>query len=212
MDFGLRAVSRTVTATRTLLVPCLSPRTTTLGINLYQFHQSGHIRQYNIRHVITKKTPSGITNTSTVSNAVIGKTSVTEQAATSHDNYLEGQVSAPLQYIQHTILPGAYLEQYDIDEWRSNLILPPDTFWEKWRVELLENDAGGLRTAEKFTERWQNGQLETHIRTAKLVNSNGARKIFQCTRSPSLPLFGVRKVVSYGYTKVNLRLLILQIY
>jgi hypothetical protein len=209
MDFGLRAVSRTVTATRTLLVPCLSPRTTTRGRNLYKFHQSGPARQYNIRHVITKKTPSGIINTSTASDAVISKTSVKEQAAALNDDSLEGQVSAPLRYIQHTKYLGANVENVIVDEWRSNLILPSAAFWEKWSAELTETDAGGLRTAEKFTERWQTEKLEMHIRTVKLDGSNGGRRIFQCTKSLSLPLLGVRTVVSYGYTKVRLRLLIL---
>jgi hypothetical protein len=209
MDSGLRAVSRTAISTRILW--CLPPRTTTHGTKLYKFYQSGLVRQYNIRHVITKKKSSEITNTSIVSDAGISKTSVKEQAAAPDNDHLEEQVSAPLRYIQHTNWPGANLEDVDVDEWRSNLILPPDEFWEKWSVELTENDAGGLRTAEKFAERWQNGQLEMHIRTARLDGSNGGRRVFQCTRTLSLPLFGARTVVSFGYTKVRLRLLILQV-
>jgi hypothetical protein len=211
MDFGLRAASRTANATRTLLGPCLFPRITIHGTKLYKFPQSGPVRQYNLRHVITKKKPSEITNTLSASGAVVRKPVVGRQATAPNDDSLEGQVSAPLRYIQHTDRPGANLEDVDVDEWRSNLILPPDAFWEKWSVGLTKNDAGGLRTAEKFAERWQNGQLEMRFRTARLDGSNNSRKKLQCTRTLSSPLFGVRTVVSYGYTKVRLRLLILQV-
>jgi hypothetical protein len=210
MDSGLRAVSRTAPATWTLLGPCFSPRATIHVTNLYKFHQPGHVRQYNLRQVITKKKPSDTTNTPTASDAVVRKKFDETQATAPHDDSLEGQVSAPLRYVQHTNLPGANLENVDVDEWRSNLILPSDAFWERWGVELTENDAGGLRTAEKFAERWQNGQLETAMRTARLDGSNGGRRKFMCTRTLSLPLFGARTVVSFGYTKVRPRWPILQ--
>jgi hypothetical protein len=188
MSFRFRAVSRTVNASGSFLGSCLSPRKTHCG-SLYQLHQLVPVRQFNIRRVITKK-PSETIATQTASDIVVRKP------------FIEKQASAPLRYIQYT----NDLERFDVEKWLSSLVLPRDTFWDKWSAALAQKDAGGLRTAEMFAERWQDEQLETSLRVGKPDYSNGGRKVFECTRSLSMPLLGVRTVVSYGYTTVCLRL------
>jgi hypothetical protein len=202
MSFSLRTVIRAANASGNSLGPCFSPRTT-LGRSLYQFHQLVPVRQFNIRRVITKKKSSEATTTQNASNTVVSKTFVEKQAIAPADNLLEGQLSAPLRTIQHTNGSGTRLEHVNIRNWRSNLILPPNTYFDKWSSALRELDAGGLQTAEAFVGRWSDGLPKTSFR--------GGRRLIECTSEFSMPLLGLRKVVSYGRDRVGLEILGFQV-
>jgi hypothetical protein len=172
MSFSFRTVVRTTHLSGGYLGPCISPRTTH-GKNLYRFYQFGPVRQFNIRRVITKKKPSETIAIQTASNTVVRKTSVEKQVTAPNDDSLEGQVSAPLRTIQHTNGSGTRVEHVNIRNWRSNLILPPNTYFDKWSSALRELDAGGLQTAEAFVGRWSD-RVYFRIFNASVGTSKGS--------------------------------------
>jgi hypothetical protein len=198
MSLSLHTASRTTNVSGGFLGPCLSPRTT-LGRSLYQLHQLVPVRQFNIRRVITKKKSSEATTTQHASSAIISKTFVENQAIAPADKLLEGHLSTPLRTVQHTNGSGSRLEHVNIRNWRSNLILPPKTYFDKWSSALRELDAGGLHTAEAFVGRWSDGLPKTSFR--------GGRRLIECISEFSMPLLGLRKVVSYGRDRVSLEIL-----
>jgi hypothetical protein len=175
MNFNSRVVTRATTAPGRLLGPRFSP-TPTHDTKSNQFYRLGSVRHFKIRHVVTNNKK--------------------EPAASRNDTFHQEQISGPQRYSRQTL---------DVEDWRSNLILPPDAYWDRWRTALKDIDDGGLRTAESFVERWSDGRPDLSIRVGN--GTNGERKIFECTSEFSMPLLGLRKVVSYGHDKVCLELL-----
>ncbi|KAG9673570.1 hypothetical protein KCU99_g4944, partial [Aureobasidium melanogenum] len=92
------------------------------------------------------------------------------------------------------------LDRISVNKWRSNLVLPPDDYWKKWKNALNPGDAGGLDTALVFVDRWKDALPKSSFRIKRHEFSNTG-SIFECTSHASLALLGVRTVVSYGYTK-----------
>jgi hypothetical protein len=189
MSFSSRAVIRATTASGKLSRLYLPPGTTQAS-NLYRPHRLGPVRYFKIRRVVTNNTLAG--------------TEVTLP------NYGPPKETGPALRRKSRPTPNSgtsaeSAEHINADRWRSNLILPPDTYWDKWRTSLTENDAGGLLTAEKFVARWNDIPPETDVHVRKEVT--GMRRIYACVSEFSLPLIGLCKVVSYGNNRVSLNLL-----
>ncbi|KAK6003726.1 hypothetical protein QM012_009497 [Aureobasidium pullulans] len=168
---------------------------TALYTKIHQSHQPGTVRHLNIRRVVTKKKPSeGSTIKKSISESTISNQVPEEKATVSQHDRAEKR-SLAVEY-HH------YLGRIDVDKWRSRLVLPPDTYWEKWRHSLKTFDAGGLDTAVVFVERWKDTQPRIKFIAKNLVSPDaGHKRVFACIAQISLALLGVREVVSYGYTQ-----------
>ncbi|KAH0203382.1 hypothetical protein KCU86_g9235, partial [Aureobasidium melanogenum] len=92
------------------------------------------------------------------------------------------------------------LDCINVNKWRSDLVLPSDAYWKKWKNALNPSDAGGLDTALMFVDRWKDALPKSSFRVKRHEFSNTG-SIFECTSHVSLALLGVRTVVSYGYNK-----------
>jgi hypothetical protein len=189
MSFSSRAVIRATTASGRLPRPYLSPRTTQAS-NLCRSHRLGPVRFFKIRRVVINNTVAE----KEVTLPNYGPLKETGQALR-RDSRPTPNSGTSVESAKHT----------DADRWRSNLVLPPDSYWDKWRTSLTENDPGGLLTAEKFVRRWNDIPPETDVHVRKEVT--GTRRIYACVSEFSLPLIGLRKVVSYGNNTVSLNLL-----
>lgn len=178
-------------------------RSTTLDTRAHQFHHLGTVRHLNIRHVITQKKPSEMATTKkSTPRANHNDQSPKQHSPEFKSSSSEKRDKAALQH--HDIHS---LGRIDADKWRSNLVLPPDAFWKKWRSALRPFDAGGLDTAVAFVDRWKLELPKISFAARKHDFPTADRKhVFQCTSQISLALLGVRKVVSYGYSKVRVKL------
>ncbi|KAG9601664.1 hypothetical protein KCU97_g2404, partial [Aureobasidium melanogenum] len=160
----------------------------------YACHQLGTVRHLNIRHVITQRKPSEVTN---IERSFPKKTVVhrhpRKEATVPHSDPSDERTSAALQHHKR-------LDRISVNKWRSNLILPPDAYWQKWENALKPSDAGGLDTALMFVDRWKDALPKSSFRVRRHEFSNTG-SIFECTSHVSLALLGVRTVVSYGYNK-----------
>lgn len=159
------------------------------------------VRHLNIRHVITQRNPSEDTNAERrFSKKTIIDRKPARQATVPHDNKpLDKRTSAALQHHKR-------LDRVNVNKWRSDLVLPPDVFWKQWKNALNPSDAGGLDTALRFVDRWQDASTKSSFRVRSHEFSNTG-SIYECTSHASLALLGVRTTVSYGYSKVHPRLL-----
>lgn len=189
MSFSPRAMTRATTASGKLSRLYLSPETTQAS-NLCRSHRLGPVRYFKIRRVVTNNTVVGTEGT--LPN--YGPLKKTGQALR-RDSRPTPNSGTSVESAEHT----------DADRWRSNLILPPDTYWDRWITSLTENDAGGLLTAEMFVARWNDVPPEISVHVRKEVT--GTRRIYACVSEFSLPLLGLRRVVSYGNNRVSLNLL-----
>lgn len=185
-------------------LPLLS---TTLATRAHQSHQLGAVRHLNIRRVVTQKKSSEVAATEESTSQTTLKEQFSErQDPVSKGNFSEKRESAAQRHHSNS-------RRIDVDKWRSNLVLPPDAFWKKWRTALKPYDAGGLETALKFVERWKLASPKIIFTAWKHdFPTAGRKRIFVCTSEVPLVLLGVRKVVSYGYSRVRLRLQANQFY
>lgn len=165
-----------------------------------QPRQLGTVRHLNIRHVITQRKPSKDTTIErSLPQKTINSRKPARQATVPYDNSLDKRASAALQHHKR-------LDRVNVNKWRSDLVLPPDAFWKKWENALNPSDAGGLDTALRFVDRWQDASTKSSFRVERHEFSDTG-SIYECTSHASLALLGVRTTVSYGYSKVRLRLL-----
>ena len=165
---------------------------TTYGTGFYLSHRLDTVRQFNIRAAAIPKDSF--------------KTTPSFQTLLK-DAWSEEQATVPAGDLsQFKPEQGASVNSVKVvEEWRSSLVLPSDEFLNKWAALLQDYDTGGLLTAQKFVERWCDCQPETtfHVRE----ETKGDIKISQCTFEVPVPILGLRKVISYGCSRVSLRLL-----
>lgn len=174
---------------------------TAFDTKIYHSHQPRTVRHLNIRHVITERKPSKATTTKrSLPRKTVVDRHPERDATVSHDNPLDKRTSAAALH-QHN-----RLDRINVNKWRSNLVLPPDTYWKKWKNALKDSDAGGLDTALMFVDRWKDA-LPKSIFHKKRHEFSDTGFIYECTSHCSLAVLGVRTVVSYGYNKVRLKLL-----
>ncbi|KAH0369241.1 hypothetical protein KCU65_g3451, partial [Aureobasidium melanogenum] len=148
----------------------------------------------NIRRVITQRKPSEDTTTErNPPKKTIGDRNPARKATPPPGDPSDKRTLAALQHHKN-------LDRTDVNKWRSDLVLPPDAFWNKWKNALSPSDAGGLDTALRFVDRWTDALNKSSFRVnPHEFSSTGS--ILECTSHASLALLGVRTTVSYGYTK-----------
>jgi len=187
-----RAVART---TAGLPRPQVLPGTTYIA-GCYRCHRLDSVRQFNIRAVTVTEGPY----------KSIPKPTPSFQALL-RDEWSKEQATVPAGDLLHfTPRQGASVDSVKIvEKWRSGLILPPGEYWNKWTALLKDYEVGGLLTAQKFVQRWCDRQPETAIHVRE--ETKGETKISQCTFEVPVPMLGLRRVISYGCSRVSLRLL-----
>ncbi|KAH0125382.1 hypothetical protein KCU66_g6947, partial [Aureobasidium melanogenum] len=116
-----------------------------------------------------------------------------KEATVPHSDATDERTLAALQHHKR-------LDCINVNKWRSDLVLPSDAYWKKWKNALNPSDAGGLDTALMFVDRWKDALPKSSFRVKRHEFSNTG-SIFECTSHVSLALLGVRTVVSYGYNK-----------
>jgi hypothetical protein len=92
-------------------------------------------------------------------------------------------------------------DDLDVQHWLKCISMPPASYWDAWREALEVVDKGGLATAKKFLYRWADSIKMSFHRQQREI-SDGECEVFACTAHFEMPLLGIRKVVSYGYTAV----------
>lgn len=180
---------------------------TALAPRAHQFHQLDTVRHASFRYVVPKRKPSEVaaTDKSTL------RTTPKDQSFEQHDPVSKGNSSEKRESAaqwHHSLS-----RRIEVDKWRSNLVLPSDAYWKKWKSALKTFDAGGLETALTFVERWKLASPKITFTSRKHdFPTVGRKRLFECISQVPLALLGVRKVVSYGYSKVRLRLRANQFY
>lgn len=187
LNLHSRAVTRATTTPGSLSRPHLSPRTTH-RISLDQFHRLGSVRHFEVRRVV-----SGSKN---------GKQATSHNDGPSRVAQVTPQLPPSVPLLRYSRKP-VHVEgsQSKVEEWLSNLILPPDTYYDRFSAALTGTDAGGLPTAEKLVFRWSDRLPK--VSTRVWSDPDGKRRISECTSEFSMPLLGLRKVISYGHDTVR---------
>ena len=197
MISGFCAVTQAAAWSGRLLRLYLSPRTAH-GTGLHQIHRFGPVRHINIRHVIPAKRVD-ITSDGAASEAAAEKRSSGDQITAP-----AGQPSLVQTPKLSRDSRQKVVESIDVERWRSSLILPSHTFFDRWTAALREHDAGGLRTAVMFVRRWCNALSEK--RFAAVREKDSGAKMTECTAVYDMPIIGPRTVISFGHNKVSMRM------